>query len=172
RGRARPRPGSAGLVDDRAALDDRLQPGPAGVALMDRVGRDQPERPVAVDQPLTLHEEVRAQVGVLIAGEAQREVVEVARAELGADPLAAQERRVADERSRAGEQPGEFERPVKRRDLQAQLGLQLEQRAGGGPTRAQPGANQLQPPDSLALADRKSTRLNSSHVKISYAVFC
>src|SRR5690606_40218450 len=26
--------------------------------------------------------------------------------------------------------------------------------------------------DSLWLADRKSTRLNSSHVKISYAVFC
>src|SRR5436309_4069184 len=26
--------------------------------------------------------------------------------------------------------------------------------------------------ESLDLADRKSTRLNSSHVKISYAVFC
>src|SRR3989442_12630691 len=25
---------------------------------------------------------------------------------------------------------------------------------------------------NLALADRKSTRLNSSHVRISYAVFC
>src|SRR5690606_39716598 len=25
---------------------------------------------------------------------------------------------------------------------------------------------------AIALADRKSTRLNSSHVKISYAVFC
>src|SRR5690606_41046832 len=30
-----------------------------------------------------------------------------------------------------------------------------------------PGANPY-----LAFADRKSTRLNSSHVKISYAVFC
>src|SRR5690606_41594991 len=27
-------------------------------------------------------------------------------------------------------------------------------------------------PDSLVGEDRKSTRLNSSHVKISYAVFC
>src|SRR5690606_39337513 len=28
------------------------------------------------------------------------------------------------------------------------------------------------PEDLFPLADRKSTRLNSSHVKISYAVFC
>src|SRR5258705_7864649 len=28
------------------------------------------------------------------------------------------------------------------------------------------------PPVSLSLADRKSTRLNSSHLGISYAVFC
>src|SRR5947209_14378239 len=27
-------------------------------------------------------------------------------------------------------------------------------------------------PDALRLADRKSTRLNSSHANISYAVFC
>src|SRR5690606_41392649 len=27
-------------------------------------------------------------------------------------------------------------------------------------------------PDGVARGDRKSTRLNSSHVKISYAVFC
>src|SRR5690606_40579551 len=27
-------------------------------------------------------------------------------------------------------------------------------------------------PDLAAMVDRKSTRLNSSHVKISYAVFC
>src|SRR5690606_15339955 len=30
----------------------------------------------------------------------------------------------------------------------------------------------LDHPDPLAVLDRKSTRLNSSHVKISYAVFC
>src|SRR5690606_41099574 len=30
----------------------------------------------------------------------------------------------------------------------------------------------LRLPFSLGLGDRKSTRLNSSHVKISYAVFC
>src|SRR5690606_41340024 len=37
--------------------------------------------------------------------------------------------------------------------------------AGGGAARPQP----VDPP---ADRDRKSTRLNSSHVKISYAVFC
>src|SRR5690606_31550890 len=30
----------------------------------------------------------------------------------------------------------------------------------------------FRPPESFAEVDRKSTRLNSSHVKISYAVFC
>src|SRR5690349_22567875 len=28
------------------------------------------------------------------------------------------------------------------------------------------------PPTSISIRDRKSTRLNSSHVEISYAVFC
>src|SRR5690606_41713869 len=32
--------------------------------------------------------------------------------------------------------------------------------------------NLKQQAEELAAADRKSTRLNSSHVKISYAVFC
>src|SRR5690606_41802125 len=34
------------------------------------------------------------------------------------------------------------------------------------------GAPGLQGLEAFALGDRKSTRLNSSHVKISYAVFC
>src|SRR5690606_40488261 len=34
------------------------------------------------------------------------------------------------------------------------------------------GAERAVLPIALAAADRKSTRLNSSHVKISYAVFC
>src|SRR4051794_41748587 len=38
----------------------------------------------------------------------------------------------------------------------------------GRPTRALEDA----PQDQLATADRKSTRLNSSHPSISYAVFC
>src|SRR5690606_39889508 len=53
----------------------------------------------------------------------------------------------------------------------------------GEPTPSAPGFRQQQkPPDSSLRAftsalragqrDRKSTRLNSSHVKISYAVFC
>src|SRR5690606_39458668 len=45
------------------------------------------------------------------------------------------------------------------------------QRAGGpGPRgRRDPSTG---PHDPVLLEDRKSTRLNSSHVKISYAVFC
>src|SRR5436305_7781122 len=34
------------------------------------------------------------------------------------------------------------------------------------------GANARQTPARVAHEDRKSTRLNSSHVRISYAVFC
>src|SRR3989442_6758125 len=42
------------------------------------------------------------------------------------------------------------------------------------PTPAARGRRMLRPPDTIcrSLADRKSTRLNSSHVRISYAVFC
>src|SRR5207249_6785607 len=48
---------------------------------------------------------------------------------------------------------------------------------GGGPREAQrpvgPEGNGVQDhPRLAALQDRKSTRLNSSHVSISYAVFC
>src|SRR3712207_7145064 len=39
---------------------------------------------------------------------------------------------------------------------------------GGGAARSCPGRIQHQP----RLRDRKSTRLNSSHANISYAVFC
>src|SRR5256885_12391918 len=44
------------------------------------------------------------------------------------------------------------------------LGDDLEQRLRGGPT----GDERCDPPER----DRKSTRLNSSHLVISYAVFC
>src|SRR5690606_41380493 len=40
--------------------------------------------------------------------------------------------------------------------------------AAGGPGRGQGHAGERR----IAAQDRKSTRLNSSHVKISYAVFC
>src|SRR5204863_5528698 len=36
----------------------------------------------------------------------------------------------------------------------------------------QAGENEEEPADTDRLVDRKSTRLNSSHVEISYAVFC
>src|SRR5207249_7890951 len=36
----------------------------------------------------------------------------------------------------------------------------------------EPPAQRLERPEALGEADRKSTRLNSSHVSISYAVFC
>src|SRR5690606_41163690 len=41
--------------------------------------------------------------------------------------------------------------------------------SGGSPSRTRVQASTGSPPPS---EDRKSTRLNSSHVKISYAVFC
>src|SRR5207302_10313162 len=50
---------------------------------------------------------------------------------------------------------------------------QPDARAGEG-ARAQPGggdAERLEAPRTRGPRDRKSTRLNSSHVKISYAVF-
>src|SRR2546426_6511061 len=40
---------------------------------------------------------------------------------------------------------------------------------GVGPPRGHPAAQQM---DGAAQQDRKSTRLNSSHLVISYAVFC
>src|SRR5215475_14873911 len=43
--------------------------------------------------------------------------------------------------------------------------------AGSG-RRPRPGRRRAAPPARPASRDRKSTRLNSSHVKISYAVFC
>src|SRR5690606_41554574 len=47
--------------------------------------------------------------------------------------------------------------------------LLVEQHAGTGPGTAPDTSAQLV---QLRQSDRKSTRLNSSHVKISYAVFC
>src|SRR5436305_9269452 len=43
--------------------------------------------------------------------------------------------------------------------------------AGGRRAGAPPGPDEPRPGDLLGR-DRKSTRLNSSHVRISYAVFC
>src|SRR5690349_23211319 len=43
--------------------------------------------------------------------------------------------------------------------------------ADSGPCRRSAGALDRSP-DSREFSDRKSTRLNSSHVEISYAVFC
>src|SRR5690349_23182795 len=45
----------------------------------------------------------------------------------------------------------------------------VDSRREGRPARSQ-GEHHHRPPDSGG--DRKSTRLNSSHVEISYAVFC
>src|SRR5690606_41509473 len=56
--------------------------------------------------------------------------------------------------------------PKRRRDLLKHFGgLQELNRASIDEIAKAPGI-------SKKLADRKSTRLNSSHVKISYAVFC
>src|SRR3712207_7313585 len=40
------------------------------------------------------------------------------------------------------------------------------------PDRLQEGQHDRAPPDGDDVEDRKSTRLNSSHANISYAVFC
>src|SRR5207249_12264350 len=47
------------------------------------------------------------------------------------------------------------------------LGLRLEGGARWGPTQSY-----FYEQNSISFGDRKSTRLNSSHVSISYAVFC
>src|SRR5439155_16155259 len=50
-----------------------------------------------------------------------------------------------------------------------------DSRAEAGSERRKPGpgaAQHLFPARDMLLLDRKSTRLNSSHVAISYAVFC
>src|SRR5690606_41667663 len=62
-----------------------------------------------------------------------------------------------------------LERDLRRLDLRLQrldAGARRHQRLPGGDRGVDGGAPRL-----LQL-DRKSTRLNSSHVKISYAVFC
>src|SRR5690606_39451136 len=51
--------------------------------------------------------------------------------------------------------------------------LRRQRGAHGWPSRSGPSAGPAGvEPVGVASADRKSTRLNSSHVKISYAVFC
>src|SRR5699024_11937121 len=45
-------------------------------------------------------------------------------------------------------------------------------RGGGAGPLARTAAVRLRPLPAALLLDRKSTRLNSSHVSISYAVFC
>src|SRR5437870_10304547 len=50
--------------------------------------------------------------------------------------------------------------------------IRNRQQAGCRKRRRRLSANQLRELRSLPRLDRKSTRLNSSHVAISYAVFC
>src|SRR3712207_8513720 len=56
--------------------------------------------------------------------------------------------------------------PVRRAD-----GGRAQGRAGQGPLRLVPRPGRRGPQDHVPV-DRKSTRLNSSHANISYAVFC
>src|SRR3712207_7580316 len=65
--------------------------------------------------------------------------------------------------------------------LAARVGHQVAEHVvelalGGGEVEQAAGASRArqvgEPPDGPARADRKSTRLYSSHVNISYAVFC
>src|SRR3712207_7839165 len=72
-------------------------------------------------------------------------------------------------RSLQGRLEGARPHPLHRRLAGARAGHRLL-RAGAG-TRAAPGAVRLTD-RRLPAGDRKSTRLNSSHANISYAVFC
>src|SRR5207249_12311272 len=62
-------------------------------------------------------------------------------------------------------------------EVSEDLRLRLDLLPGhGDPVRARPALpdhhGRLHPRSEVHLGDRKSTRLNSSHVSISYAVFC
>src|SRR5437773_9242847 len=62
---------------------------------------------------------------------------------------------------------------VGRRDfLRVAAGLAAMGAAGFNARPAAAAAPKLAPGEKLAREDRKSTRLNSSHITISYAVFC
>src|SRR2546430_16063441 len=56
--------------------------------------------------------------------------------------------------------------------LDAGLELQLVRRGAGGRAHARIASSTAGVSASVANTDRKSTRLNSSHSQISYAVFC
>src|SRR5690606_40289591 len=59
------------------------------------------------------------------------------------------------------------------RDARLQRQKPLEQRLGAGGTTRDVHVDRQEAVDALHdRVDRKSTRLNSSHVKISYAAFC
>src|SRR3712207_6923215 len=61
------------------------------------------------------------------------------------------------------------------RQERSTVGITLTSGPGTSAVSTHPGCGSERPPQMLALgfpADRKSTRLNSSHANISYAVFC
>src|SRR5690606_39445220 len=68
---------------------------------------------------------------------------------------------------RLGTSPG-FRPPPGRRDRRPSRAMYPAAAPAGGPASLRPAL----PPAGRQDRDRKSTRLNSSHVKISYAVFC
>src|SRR3712207_7530162 len=63
-------------------------------------------------------------------------------------------------------------RPLRRRAAEVGCGLYLEGERQGLLRRAGSAARRLGRRLLQGSADRKSTRLNSSHANISYAVFC
>src|SRR3989442_4430878 len=59
--------------------------------------------------------------------------------------------------------------PAQERDVGAGADRDVQVRYGAGARKPRIDMDQLR---AIQLGDRKSTRLNSSHVRISYAVFC
>src|SRR5690242_4875223 len=72
--------------------------------------------------------------------------------------------------ARVEAQPLPHRRSLVRVEVDAVTGLDQRVDPPGGKLHHQPAADQHR--EDLALVDRKSTRLNSSHMSISYAVFC
>src|SRR5256885_12081062 len=76
-------------------------------------------------------------------------------------------------RSHAGEQPTTISfTGISKRNFSAAVSVYNSGRGQGLSRRPQEGAALRRPGETRARADRKSTRLNSSHLVISYAVFC
>src|SRR5437773_9746118 len=78
----------------------------------------------------------------------------------------------ADKSERAARRQGRFRGLARRRDPAHRAARRLARAVRDEPAPPDRGLPPQPPPRSADDRDRKSTRLNSSHITISYAVFC